>query len=72
MDIYNLKDIGSFIAEERINKGYRQEEFAAYLGTSHATLSKLENGIPVNSKLIERALQILGKKIIIAPKSYHG
>lgn len=71
MDIYSLKDIGSYIAEERANKGYTQEEFAEYLCTSHATLSKLENGIPVSSKLIERALQLLGKKITVVPKGYN-
>lgn len=68
INIYKLSDIGMFIAEERQNHGYTQEDFACILGVSHATLSKLENGNSVNAKIIEKALQILGKKIVVKNK----
>lgn len=70
INIYKLSDIGAFIAEERQKKGYTQEDFSSLLGVSHATLSKLENGTSVNAKIIERALQILGKQIVIKQKGH--
>lgn len=66
--IYTLSDLGRYIAEERQKSGYTQEQFAQLLGSSHATVSKLESGNSVNSKLIERSLQILGKQVIIKSK----
>lgn len=66
--IYNLNDIGILVAEERKKRGYTQEVFSSMLGVSHATLSKLENGNSVNANIIEKALQILGKQIIIREK----
>lgn len=66
--IYTLNDIGKYIAKERQKAGYTQEQFAGLLGSSHATISKLESGNSVNSKLLERSLQILGKQVIIKPK----
>lgn len=66
--IYKLSDLGMLIAKERQKAGYTQEQFAELIGASHATISKLENGNSVNSKLLERALQILGKQIIVKSK----
>lgn len=66
--IYTLSDIGNLIAEERQKRGYTQEEFSCVLGVSHATLSKLENGNSVNANIIEKAMQILGKQIVIKQK----
>ncbi len=39
------------------------------IGVSHATLSALENGKSVSTKTLEKALQFLGYKLVIVPKS---
>lgn len=68
INIYKLEDLGKLIAEERQKAGYSQEDFSSLLGISHATLSKLENGNSVNSNSIEKALQVLGKQVVIRQK----
>lgn len=39
------------------------------LGISHATLSALENGRSVSTLTLERALQWLGLRLVVLPKS---
>lgn len=69
IDTYSLEDIGHYVAQSRKAAGYTQNDFAELLGTSHATLSSLENGKPVSSALVLRSLQILGKRIRIISKA---
>lgn len=47
----------------------RQSEFAHLLDVSHATLSNLECGKSTSTKTLQRALQLLGLRLVIAPKS---
>ena len=47
----------------------RQEEFAQKLGVSHTTLSNLEQGKNTSTKTLELALQLLGFRLVIVPKS---
>lgn len=66
---YSLEHTGSFLKETRKKKGYTQMEFAEILGVSHATLSALENGRNVSSAVLEKALNYLGLKLVILPKT---
>ena len=66
---YSLEQFGEFVREARRSRGYTQVEFAKMVGTSHATLSNLENGKPVSSALLMRSLLVLGSRIVVAPKS---
>lgn len=66
---YSLEDLGEFLQEARKEKGFSQKEMAATLGFSPVTLSALENGKNVSADKIERYLQVLGYRIVIAPKA---
>jgi HTH-type transcriptional regulator/antitoxin HipB len=66
---YSLKQTGAFLKSERKQRGLTQDEFAAMLGVSHATVSSLENGGTVSAKTLEKALNFLGLRIVIVPKS---
>ena len=66
---YSLEQTGAFLKKTRREKGYTQDEFSEILGVSHATLSALENGKGVSSKTLQKALNFLGLKIVILPKS---
>ncbi|MBR2834237.1 MAG: helix-turn-helix transcriptional regulator [Coriobacteriales bacterium] len=66
---YSLEQLGSFIQEARKSQGMRQEEFAQKLGVSHTTLSNLEQGKNTSTKTLELALQLLGFRLVIVPKS---
>jgi len=68
-NVYSLIQVGDFLREARKKRGYTQQEFAELIGVSHATLSSLENGVPVRSCHLERALQFLGFRMVIVPKS---
>lgn len=50
----------TFIRNWRKHRGYTLERLADMIGTSHATLSRIERGIvPYNQKLLERAAEAL-------------
>lgn len=66
---YSLEQLGEFLREVRKAKGYRQSEFAALIGVSHATLSALENGKGTSTKTLQKDLQYLGLRMVVAPKS---
>lgn len=66
---YSLEQLGAFVREVRKSKGLQQSEFAQMLGVSHATLSNLECGKNTSTKTLQRALQLLGLRLVIAPKS---
>ena len=66
---YSLRQTGAFIKETRKQKGYTQDAFAELLGVSHATLSALENGKNTSSETMQKALNYLGLRIVIVPKS---
>lgn len=66
---YSLEDLGEFLQEARKEKNISQKEMAASLGFSSVTLSALENGKNVSTEKVERYLQMLGYRIVIAPKS---
>ncbi len=66
---YTLGQIGEFIADARKERGLTQAQFAERLGVSHTTLSNLEQGKAVSSDTMQRALQLLDMRLVIAPKS---
>ncbi len=66
---YTLEQTGEFLREVRRARGIRQDEFARELGVSHTTLSNLEQGKNTSTKTLERALQLLGMRLVIVPKS---
>lgn len=66
---YSLEQTGAFIKQVRREKGCTQEQFACKLGVSHATLSALENGAGVSAVTVEKALQHLGMRLVIVPRS---
>lgn len=66
---YTLKQLGEFIADARRAQGYTQMQFAELLKVSHATVSALEQGRSVSSKTLQAALQWLGMRMVIVPKS---
>ena len=66
---FSSEDIGRHVAELRKEKGISQVEFAETLGISRTTLSGLENGHAVSTKVLIRAVSYLGSRLIIAPKS---
>lgn len=65
---YDLEQLGAFLGKTRKRKGYTQDEFAEFLGTSHATLSALENGKSVASKTLMTAINDLGLRLVVLPK----
>ena len=66
---YTLKQLGEFIADARRDQGYTQTEFARLLRVSHTTLSNLEQGKSVASETLQRAVQLLDMRMVIAPKT---
>lgn len=68
-NIYSLEQLGSFLKKVRKDKGYTQEEFAEMLNTSHATLSAFENGKSVSSKTLMSAINNLGLRLVVVPKT---
>lgn len=66
---YSLEQTGAFLKRLRKEKGFTQEQFARKLGVSHATLSALENGGSVSTKTLEKAWQLLGLRLVLAPRS---
>ena len=68
-NIYNMEQLGAFLKAERRARGYTQAEYAQLIGVSHATLSALENGRGVSTSTLERALQFLGLRLVVAPRT---
>ena len=66
---YTLEQTGEFLSEVRRAKGKRQDDFARELGVSHTTLSNLEQGKNTSTKTLELALQRLGLRLVIVPKT---
>lgn len=66
---YTLEQLGEFIAEARRARGYTQAQFAQLLRVSHTTLSNLERGKSVASETLQRAIQLLDMRMVVAPKS---
>ena len=66
---YSNEQLGNFIQEARKAQGMRQDEFAHMLGVSHTTLSNLEQGKNTSTKTLELALQLLGFRLVVVPKS---
>lgn len=66
---YSLEQTGNFIQEARRSKGISQQEFARMLGVSHTTLSNLEQGKNTSTQTLELALQLLGMRVVIVPKT---
>lgn len=68
-NIYNIEQLGAYLKRVRKEKGISQADFADIIGVSHATLSALENGKGVSTATLEKALQFLGLRLIVLPKS---
>ena len=68
---YTLEQTGEFLRDVRRSRGIRQDDFARRLGVSHTTLSNLEQGKNTSTKTLERALHLLGLRIVIVPKAAH-
>ena len=66
---YTLEQTGEFLRDVRRAKGKRQDVFARELGVSHTTLSNLEQGKNTSTRTLELALQRLGLRLVIVPKS---
>ena len=68
-NIYSMEQLGAFLKQYRRARGLTQNDYAEMLGISHATLSALENGKSVSTLTLERALQWLGLRLVVLPKS---
>lgn len=68
---YSMEQTGEFIQEARRAKGITQAAFAQDLGVSHTTLSNLEQGKNTSTHTLELALQRLGLRLVIVPKTAH-
>ena len=66
---YTLEQTGEFLRDVRRAKDKRQDAFARELGVSHTTLSNLEQGKNTSTRTLELALQRLGLRLVIVPKS---
>ena len=66
---YSMEQTGAFLKRIRKGKGITQADFAEMIGVSHATLSALETGKPVSSATLEKAMNYLGLRMVIVPKS---
>ena len=66
---YSFEGVGEFLKEARKERGITQAEMAKTLGFSPVTLSALETGKNVSTEKVERYLQILGYRMVIAPKA---
>ena len=69
INAYSGEDLGRHIAELRRAHGLTQSQFADEIGVSRATLSSLENGGSVSARLLVRAINRLGSRIVIVPKT---
>lgn len=56
-----LSELGQRIAQLRLNRNLRQEELALEAGISRKTLSRAENGHPVDTANLIRILRALGQ-----------
>lgn len=68
-NVYSLQQLGDFIRKRRRERCVSQSEFAEVIGVSHATLSALENGKPVSSATLMRAVSFLGLNLVVVPKT---
>lgn len=66
---YTLEQLGEAIASVRKEKGLTQAELAERVGVSHTTLSNLEQGKSVATSTMLRALQLLGMRLVVVPKT---
>lgn len=66
---FTLEQLGEFLQDVRRERDLTQAQFARRLGISHATLSNLEQGRPVSSATLQKAIQMLDMRMVIAPKS---
>ena len=66
---YSLEQMGEFMQEARKAQGMTQETFAKMLGVSHATLSNLEQGKNTSTATLQKALHLLGYRLVIVPKA---
>lgn len=68
-NVYSLKQLGDFLKQRRKARGLSQDEYAEMIGVSHATLSALENGKPVSSATLLKAVSFLGLNLVVVPKT---
>ena len=68
-NIYSMEQLGELLKRERRARGLTQTEYAELIGVSHATLSALENGRSVSTLTLERALQFLGLRLVVVPRT---
>ena len=66
---YSLEQLGEFLQDVRKSRGIRQADFAQRLGVSHTTLSNLENGKNTSTQTLQLALQLLGLRLVVVPKT---
>jgi transcriptional regulator with XRE-family HTH domain len=70
MEVFKIvtsKELGEFIKIERKHKGFTQKQLADKVGTTHTTLSKLENkgfdDFSISYPMLQRILKILGAEM---------
>lgn len=68
---YSLEQLGEFLQDARKQKNITQNDFAKKIGVSHATLSALEQGKNTSTATLQKALQFLGLRLVILPKTAH-
>jgi len=56
-----LAELGQRVARLRLNRNLKQDELALEAGISRKTLSRLENGHPVDTANLIRVLRALGQ-----------
>lgn len=67
--VYTLAQLGEFLRRRRKERGISQDDYAEMIGVSHATLSALENGKPVSSATLLKAVSFLGLNLVAVPKA---
>jgi transcriptional regulator with XRE-family HTH domain len=68
IEAYDPKGFGAAVRAARKERGWSQSELASWLGVSRPTVAALEAGGPVAMPTAMRALALLGRKAVIAPK----
>lgn len=68
---YSLAQLGEFLQEYRRSKSIKQADFAKTIGVSHTTLSNLEQGKNTSTETLQKALSMLGLRLVIVPKTAH-
>lgn len=63
------RELGAAIRELREESGDSQAEFAARIGSSRATLSRMERGESVGTDTLLRVLNKLGHELAVVPRS---